>query len=85
MIRWHSCDNVMIKIFVRIDDWNGIENSHPTKLIFLELIIVSLKISSSQEFNTKTRSDAEHVLKKFTFFATVLMACFLILKFTFFL
>ena len=74
MTMWRSHNNAMVKIFGRIDNWNGCENSQTTKLIYLDLVIPLFKISSCPEFNFKTRTDAEGLLIKFTHFETILVA-----------
>ncbi|XP_054259308.1 uncharacterized protein LOC128984050 [Macrosteles quadrilineatus] len=72
--RWRSRSNATVKIFGRIDDWDGEVKSKPPKLVYLELVIALFKISTSQDFNSKVRSDSDALLKKLLSFECILVA-----------
>ncbi|KAG8177445.1 hypothetical protein JTE90_008629 [Oedothorax gibbosus] len=86
--RWRSRSDAACKIFGRFDNWSECDaNPSETlnlKLAYIELILALSIISDSEDFNPKTRSEANSLLQKFVSYETILtaMMCLMIFKIT---
>lgn len=71
--RWRSKSNACSKIFGRIDDWTSPESPNHS-YVFFELVVALHGIYTSEDFNSKIRSDAGALFLKFTQFEVILTA-----------